>query len=125
MIWQDNKILIASRPSGSHLAGFWEFPGGKREKGENLTDCLEREIEEELGFKVRVEHFLLTVVHEYDSRTIALHVFQCAHLSGEPSALQGQQIKWVDPGDISGFAFAPPDRKVLEQLHPLRPPPAT
>ena len=55
VVWKNGRVLIAKRPEGGHLEGYWEFPGGKQEKGESLKGCLEREIEEELGLKVRAE----------------------------------------------------------------------
>ena len=116
LIWKNGKVLIAKRPKGSHLEGFWEFPGGKQEKGESLKECLEREIEEELGLKVKAEQTLLTVDHEYGAKVISLHVFNCTRLSGEPRALQCQEIRWVDPADFPKFAFPPPDMKVIEFL---------
>jgi len=56
LIWKEEKLLIATRPRGTHLEGFWEFPGGKKEEGENLKECLKREIEEELTVEVRWTH---------------------------------------------------------------------
>jgi mutator protein MutT len=116
VIWKNGRVLIAKRPKGSHLEGLWEFPGGKQERGESLKDCLEREIEEELGLKVKVDKALLTVNHEYEAKGITLHVFSCIPLAGEPEALGCQQIKWVDPFDLKGFSFPPPDIEVIEYL---------
>jgi mutator protein MutT len=116
LIWKQGKILIAQRPKGSHLEGFWEFPGGKREKGENLKDCLEREIQEELGVKVKAVEELLTVEHEYETKAVSLHVFHCTYLEGEPKCLQAQDIRWVEPAGLGQFTFPPPDEKVIEFL---------
>ena len=68
LVWKNGRVLIAKRPEGSHLEGYWEFPGGKQEAGESLKGCLEREIEEELGLKVRADEALLTVDHEYQAK---------------------------------------------------------
>ena len=116
LVWKNGRVLIAKRPEGSHLEGYWEFPGGKQEKGESLKGCLEREIEEELGLKVRADEALLTVDHEYQSKAISLHVFNCTPLAGEPKALDCEQIRWVDPIDLKRFSFPPPDIKVIEYL---------
>ena len=116
LVWKNGRVLIAKRPEGSHLEGYWEFPGGKQEKGESLKGCLEREIEEELGLKVRADEALLTVDHEYQSKAISLHVFNCTPLAGEPKALDCEQIRWVDPLDLKRFSFPPPDIKVIEYL---------
>jgi 8-oxo-dGTP diphosphatase len=114
LIWKDGKLLITKRPRGTHLEGFWEFPGGKREKGESLTACLEREIKEELGLEVRSGKALLTVHHEYESKKISLHIFQCAPVSGEPRPLESQEVRWVAPTELRYHRFPPPDLQVLE-----------
>ena len=89
LIWKNGMVLTAKRPKGSHLEGFWEFPGGKQEKGESLEDCLEREIEEELGLRVKAV---------------------------KPKALECQEVKWTNPVDLPKFSFSPPDIKVIEFL---------
>jgi len=114
LIRSRGKLLITRRPRGSHLEGLWEFPGGKQEKGESLEHCLEREIREELGIKVRAEKALLTVDHEYDSISISLHVYDCTLPQGEPEALEGQEIMWVFPGELEKLTFPPPDREVIQ-----------
>jgi len=116
VICRKGKVLIARRPKGSHLEGYWEFPGGKQERGETLEKCLEREIEEELGLRVRADRYLLTVHHDYGTRHIVLHFFFCSLLEGEPKAIEGQEIRWVDSVDLKKYPFPPPDKKVIEIL---------
>jgi mutator protein MutT len=116
LIRKDGKLLIAKRPKGTDLEGFWEFPGGKQEKGEGLRECLGREIEEELGIEARVDEPLMTVDHEYADKRISLHVFKCTWLKGEPLALQCQEVRWVDYDELSTLTFPPPDIKVIETL---------
>ncbi len=108
--------MIAKRAEGGHLEGFWEFPGGKQEKGESLKDCLEREIQEELGFKISADRLLLTIVHEYEAKVVSLYVFQCTILAGEPRALECQEFRWAAPEDLHSFDFPPPDVKVIQFL---------
>ena len=98
------------------MEGLWEFPGGKKEEGESLEHCLEREIMEELGIKVQAEDLFLTVDHEYNTKKISLHVFNCAHISGKPKALQGQEIMWINPLELSELSFPPPDREIIRRL---------
>jgi mutator protein MutT len=103
-------VMITKRPEGSHLAGFWEFPGGKQEGhlagfwefpggkqevSETLEECLAREIKEELGLEVRAEKLLLTVDHEYEDRFISLYLFLCAQLGGEPKPLECEEMKKI------------------------------
>ena len=116
LIWKNGKVLIAKRPKGSHLEGFWEFPGGKQEKGESLRHCLEREITEELGIEIKAGKLFLPVKHEYDYKVISLHTFNCTLLTGEPKALQGQEIRWVGPARLCEFEFPPPDMLVVKAI---------
>ena len=116
LIWQEGRVLIAKRPEGTHLEGYWEFPGGKQKPGESLRDCLEREIREELGLTVRADEEVGTVEHEYYARVVCLHFFNCTCLAGEPRPLESQQLRWVHPVDLPKFTFPPPDREVIELL---------
>lgn len=116
LIRRKGKVLIAKRGRGSHLAGFWEFPGGKQEEGESLRECLEREIREELGLRVKANRALLKIDHDYGFKSISLHIFECQHLSGEPRALQCQEIRWEDPSHLGKLTFSPPDMKVVQYL---------
>lgn len=116
LIWKEEKLLIATRPRGTHLEGFWEFPGGKKEEGENLKECLKREIEEELTVEVRVGAHFLTVEHEYPNKRISLHVFNCTWVKGEPTPQQHQETRWVRLLDLSKLTFPPPDVQVIEAL---------
>lgn len=116
LVWENGKVLIAKRPQGSHLGGLWEFPGGKQEEGETLEACLEREIEEELDLKVKAAQRLLTVEHEYESRSISLHVFSCTSLGGQPRAVQNQEFRWVDPSELEKLRFPPADLEIIKFL---------
>jgi mutator protein MutT len=116
LIWREGKLLITSRPEGRHLAGFWEFPGGKQEEDETLQRCLEREIKEELGIEIRADERLLSIQHEYEAKRITLHVFHCRDLKGRPLAREGQEARWVLPEDLPNYRFPPPDLKVVDIL---------
>jgi mutator protein MutT len=116
LVWKDGKVLITKRRPEAHLGGFWEFPGGKQEESETLEACLEREMEEELGLKVRTVDRILTVHHEYESKKISLHVFECIPIAGEPHPLQCEEIRWVRPFDLGKFAFPPPDVEIIKLL---------
>jgi 8-oxo-dGTP diphosphatase len=115
VIQRDGKILIARRPAGKHLAGFWEFPGGKVSPGESPTDALRREILEELGARLVVGAALDAVDWQYPDRTVRLLFFRCG-IEGEPQALEGQEIAWVSPAELSGYEFPPADARLIELL---------
>lgn len=116
LIWKNGRVLIARRPKGAHLEGLWEFPGGKREAGESLETCLERELAEELGIAAKVDAHRVTVRHDYERKRITLHVFSCRLLKGKPRPIQCQEVRWVSPSELRLHAFPPPDRRVIELL---------
>jgi mutator protein MutT len=116
LIWRDGRLLIAKRPEGSHLAGFWEFPGGKQEKGETLKECLRREIREELGIEIKPQKRIFSIDYEYESKAISLHVFQCCLMSGNPEPLECASVKWVHPRDLVRYRFPPPDQAIIKFL---------
>jgi 8-oxo-dGTP diphosphatase len=90
-----DRVLIAQRPEGKHMAGWWEFPGGKVAQGETDRDALERELREELGIEARAQRPLTTMTHEYPDRVVELVLWQASITRGEPRGLDGQQLKWV------------------------------
>jgi mutator protein MutT len=116
LIFKDGRILIARRPHGYHLAGLWEFPGGKQEPDETLEECLEREIKEELDIEISANRLFRTVVHEYEKKIVSLHVFECTLVRGEPKGLDGQEFRWVRSSELRAYEFPPPDQEVIELL---------
>jgi 8-oxo-dGTP diphosphatase len=91
----DRRVLIAQRPAGKHMAGRWEFPGGKVGAAETEEQALIRELYEEIGVTVtRCRHFM-RLSHEYDDRIVELSLWLVEAFSGEPAGLDGQQLKWV------------------------------
>ena len=115
VIKRRGAYLVTRRPSGVHLEGFWEFPGGKCEPGEHHETCLRREIDEELGVDVRVGRKVFEVTHEYPDRAVELNFFDC-ELLGEPVARLGQEMKWVAPGDLASLEFPPADAELIRLL---------
>ena len=115
VIERDGKILITRRPEGSHLAGLWEFPGGKPEPGETFADALRREIREELGALASVGERISTVEWEYPDKRVRLSFFRCG-IHGEPRPLEGQEMAWVTPADLARYEFPPADARLIEQL---------
>jgi 8-oxo-dGTP diphosphatase len=115
VIERDGAFLIARRPAGVHLAGLWEFPGGKCDPGETLRECLSREILEELGCGVVVGEEIYRTSHDYPERTVQLHFFDC-RLEGEPAAKIGQELRWVPRAALSSLSFPPADHQLIERL---------
>ncbi len=116
LIFHEGRYLIARRKPGVHLAGFWEFPGGKREAGESFEDCLRRELFEELSIRVHEPALFRVVRHAYGEKTVELHFYRCAIEEGQPAPLDCAEIRWVLPEELSEFAFPPADRPVIEAL---------
>jgi 8-oxo-dGTP diphosphatase len=91
------RVLIAERPPGKHLAGRWEFPGGKIDAGETEREALERELAEELGIVFGAGRPLVHVAHDYDDRHVEISLWLVERFSGVPVGLDGQALKWVFP----------------------------
>lgn len=115
---QDEKgrYLITQRRKDSHLAGLWEFPGGKREAGESLEEALERELAEELSARFAVGQRVETVRWEYPERTIVIHFYRCRLESGTIEPREDQAMAWVAPERLSDFDFPPADRDLITRL---------
>jgi len=116
LIFHQGRLLITRRPAGSHLAGLWEFPGGKREPGESFEACLVRELEEELGIRVNVMRLWSTVEHTYPEVHVTIRFYLCRWTGGEPRPLGCAALKWVDRRRLRRHRFPPADARLLEQL---------
>ena len=117
VIQQDEKILIARRPSSGLLGGLWEFPGGKQEPGEEITACLVREIQEELGAVVQAGTALGIYKHAYTHFRVTIHAFTCTLLEGqEPRPLHASEIRWVRPEKLGDFPMGKVDRQIARRL---------
>jgi mutator protein MutT len=116
VIQRDGRYLITQRAQGSHLAGLWEFPGGKRSAGESLVECLRREIMEELGVEVEVGEEIETITWPYPERTVVLHFFRCALARGDVFPREGQAMAWVTPEELSRYSFSPADTSLIARL---------
>jgi len=110
------RVLIAQRPPGKHMAGYWEFPGGKLAAGESSPQALARELDEELGITLRRCHPLLQLRHDYADRRVELEVFVVDEYAGEPSGREGQALKWVAAAELAGQALLPADQPIIQAL---------
>jgi A/G-specific adenine glycosylase len=116
IIWKGQQLLIAQRPPGELLGGLWEFPGGKREDGESLPECLRREIKEELGIRIRVDGSFMSLEHGYSHFRFTLHAFHCTYLAGKPRPLGCADFRWVRVCDLNRFALPRADQKLAVAL---------
>ena len=113
---EDGRVLIAQRPAGKMLGGLWEFPGGKRERGESLPDCLRRELREELGIAVEVGAQMAAIRHAYSHFRITLYVYECRWVGGEPQCIECADWAWVTLAELDGYAFPATDRQIVALL---------
>jgi mutator protein MutT len=116
LVFRDGKLLITQRPAGGHLAGLWEFPGGKRESDESFEDCLRRELMEELGIEVEVGELVESITHDYPEKTVHLRFFRCAWKRHEPQALGCPAFKWVTKEERTRYNFPAADARLLALL---------
>jgi mutator protein MutT len=116
LIHREGRYLIARRKPGVHLAGFWEFPGGKREPGETLEECLQRELFEELGIRIDAPVPFQIIRHDYSETTVELHFFRCAIEQGQATPLDSTEIRWVPPEELTNFKFPPADHAIIDAL---------
>ena len=120
---QAGGVLLSRRLQGAHLAGMWEFPGGKVEAGESPRAGLQRELQEELGIVVHVGDCIDVVHHVYEEaeREVILIFFACTlqvH-SSPPRALQVAEFVWVAPEQLGDYALPPADAPVLDRVRDL------
>ncbi|HWD21163.1 MAG TPA: 8-oxo-dGTP diphosphatase MutT [Verrucomicrobiae bacterium] len=116
LLFRNGRLLIAQRPAGAHLAGLWEFPGGKRELGETYEKCLARELFEELGTEVEVGRLLEEVTHDYPERAVRLRFYRCRWVQHEPRPLHCQAVAWIGADQLSQYAFPAADARLLARL---------
>jgi 8-oxo-dGTP diphosphatase len=116
LLEQDGRVLIAQRPAGKHLAGEWEFPGGKIEANETPAEALTREITEELGCSLVIGDALPVCPHDYGDRAIHLHplVAQLAPNSPPPRPIEHAALRWLSLEELADFPVAPADQAVVQ-----------
>lgn len=110
------QVLLAQRRANTHLAGHWEFPGGKLETGETRADGLRRELHEELGVDVRVARPLIQVSHDYPEKCVLLDIWQVTAFDGEPHGREGQSLQWVDVDRLAEYPLPAADLPVVAAL---------
>ncbi|WP_027094531.1 8-oxo-dGTP diphosphatase MutT [Cohnella thermotolerans] len=113
---EEGRILIARRREGKSQAGLWEFPGGKIEPGETAEACIVRELREEMSIDVSPGEYLGENVHDYGDIRIRLIAHRAKYIGGRIRLADHDHCKWVKPGDLTGYEFAPADAPFVERL---------
>lgn len=115
VVEENDAFLITRRPDGVHLAGMWEFPGGKIDPSESHSDALRREMREELDTDVDVGPLVFETTHAYPERTVSLYFYRCA-LRGQARPLLGQEMRWVPRSELASLGFPPADEELITLL---------
>jgi 8-oxo-dGTP diphosphatase len=110
------RVLIAQRPPGKHMAGGWEFPGGKVEQGEEPFAALKRELHEELGIDVHEAEPLIAYEHQYPHRRVLLDLWVVTRYSGEPQPLDAPVMQWVAVDELESAGLLEADRPMIGAL---------
>jgi 8-oxo-dGTP diphosphatase len=120
---QAGRVLIAQRPPGKHMAGRWEFPGGKVGRNETESAALARELREELGVDVTAARPFMRLTHSYDDRDVELSLWIIEQFTGTPAALDAQQLRWVVPAQLPAEDILEADQPFVAELVDLPAPP--
>ncbi len=112
----DGCVLVSRRLPGKHMAGAWEFPGGKVRPSEAPRETLDRELREELGVSVRRALRIMSYEQEYPDRLIELHFYRVTEYSGTPRGRERQELAWELPERLGELGFLPADRPLVDWL---------
>ncbi len=114
----DQNILIARRPAHLHQGGLWEFPGGKIEAGESLSQALVRELREELGITVDPQacQRLVNIDHDYGDKAVRLEVCWVRSFEGEPEGREGQPLRWVPKSTLADYPFPAANQAIIRAV---------
>jgi len=116
IVWKKGLFLSAERPKGKDYESFWEFPGGKVENGESLSEALVRELQEELGITPLKFDFWMEKTVDYPEYTVKLSFFDIWEFSGEVTSMENQSFDWFDLDNVVDVKFLPVNYEILELL---------
>ena len=115
---EEGHVLLTQRKAGTHLAGAWEFPGGKVRSGEDPRDALVRELDEELGIEAVIGEIMEVTFHRYPERAVLLlfYAVERTPRSAEPRALDVAAFRWAEVDELDEAAFPPADVAILRKV---------
>lgn len=115
IISRSDRVLAARRKPGLHLAGYWEFPGGKIEAGETAENCLKRELYEEFGIMAKIGLFVGESLYDYEKKTVRLLAYRVEDFTGNFSLIDHDEIRWLGLDELYTVKWAPADVTLVEQ----------
>lgn len=119
LIMRDGKLLVAERPQGKPYSGYWEFPGGKVEVGEDSLSAMKRELREEIGVEaVELEHWF-DHLHAYPDKTVLLELWRVKDYRGEPKGQENQELRWVDYDEMMHLQLLEGNLAIISEIKPL------
>jgi len=119
IIEKNGLVFAARRGEGRHLAGHWEFPGGKIEEHESPKQCLIRELKEEFGVETSVGSFVAESIHNYDGETIKLLAYQVTHDKGDFKLVDHDKVVWLRPNELGSLNWAAADVPIVEKYQTM------
>lgn len=120
IIDQQQRLLITQRPTNKSHGGFWEFPGGKLEEGEEPQQALKREILEEVGLEVVESQFLTEINHTYDTKKVTLLVFLVTDFNGTAYCREGQMdLRWIKRSEWEDYQFPEANQQIIALLEKI------
>jgi len=115
VVEREEQFLVARRLAGTHLAGYWEFPGGKVLPGETHEQALRREIVEELNAGITGIEEIFSTSHTYPERIVDLYFYR-GELTGTPQPVLGQELRWITRAEFASLDFPPADAELIARL---------
>ncbi len=112
----EGRVLVAQRPPGKHLAGGWEFPGGKVEPGEERWAALQRELREELGIEALRGRPVIAYDHDYPTRRTHLDLWLVSEFTGVPRSMEGQPLQWLPLDQLQAAGLLEADWPMIPAL---------
>jgi 8-oxo-dGTP diphosphatase len=113
------RWLVNQRRAGTHMAGYWEFPGGKLASGEEPLAALRRELDEELGIEVLEAEPLIELFHDYPEKRVRLDVWRVLRHRGVVVAREGQALRWAAVDELAGLPLLAADQPIIDKLRAL------
>lgn len=116
VVLRNHEVFISHRDSSRHQGGKWEFPGGKVEDNESVSDALLRELKEEINIDVISQQPFMVIEFDYPDKHVSLDIHLVTEFAGEPKQLEGQEARWVALQDLGNYEFPEANKPIVEKL---------